>query len=99
MGMTTAELRRHLRELPPKQADEIRRERKRASLRRYRTRYLAKERARQADWYQRRMTRLREDPEQLALVRAKDAERKRQERALQKESGEKQPSVPRTKRI
>jgi hypothetical protein len=84
MAMTTGELRAHLRTLPKKQAHEIRLARKRAAHRAYRERHLEAEKRRQADWYQRKMDRLRENPEQLTLFRERDAERKRRERAVKR---------------
>jgi hypothetical protein len=88
MTMPTKELLEYLRSLPPKQADEIREARKRAARRAYRERHLSEEKRRQADWYRRRMAALKKDPEQLALFRARDAARKRVERAGKQQSEE-----------
>jgi hypothetical protein len=86
MAMTTQELRAHLRTLPADQAEEIRVARKRVARRAYRDRHPRDEKRRQADWYQRKMAALQEDPEQLALFHERDAERKRRERAARRES-------------
>jgi hypothetical protein len=87
MAMTTTELRAYLRTLPKKEAEEIRLARLRAARRTYRERHLGEEKRRQADWYRRKMERLRKDPEQLALFHERDAERKRRERAAAKREG------------
>jgi seryl-tRNA(Sec) selenium transferase len=85
MAMPTRELRAYLRTLPPKRAEEIRLARLRAARRAYRERHLSDEKRRQASWYRRKMDELRKHPAELARFRAKDAERKRIERAAKRE--------------
>jgi hypothetical protein len=84
MEMPTKELRAYLRTLPPEQAEEIRVVRKRVARRAYRERHLIEEKHRQARWYRQKMERLSEHPRLLATWRAKDAERKRAERAAKR---------------
>jgi hypothetical protein len=79
--MDTKELRAYLKTVPGEKAEEIRLARMRAARRSYRERHLDKEKRRQADWYRRKREELERNPEQLLLLRERDAERKRRERS------------------
>ncbi len=79
--MDTKELQAYLKTAPEEKAEEIRLARLRAARRSYRERHLDKEKKRQAAWYRRKREELEKDPEQLSLLRERDAERKRRERA------------------